>query len=485
MNGSRSNSSSVAPLRADTLFLILIGIFAAIVGGLTAMVGGVIPLVLYSLPIVAAVVLANYKNGVWLLVLLLPFAATQLVPREMFGVKGLNLENCLLVLTFSSLFLASLLSREAVRFPRLPLALLVYVALIALAAYRGSGSAERGITFPNEESLTVSRYLLDFFAKPMVIIIVAWLAAVVSRNGNGQRLIWALAGAYVAFFAVIMGYLVVNGISLHSLASSNSNFDKPRNFLDWTGMHANEVGLMANLGFAILLYTAAATAQPLPRLTLFACATAAATTAALTFSRGAFFGLVIIVGYYLFTRRRTGQFVLALSIIVGVVLILPDAFLERATTGLQTEDTQAITASRLDMIWRPLLPTFWEAPILGHGLGSTRWATPNLRGAMLPVGHPHSAYLGVLLDLGIVGVAVVAAFFWSAWAMFRRLAKNHADPVWRGVCEGGVVCLMCLAVQGLTDDRFVPTYPQVALWICYGLTLGQAQSTCSTKRTQP
>ena len=42
--------------------------------------------------------------------------------------------------------------------------------------------------------------------------------------------------------------------------------------------------------------------------------------------------------------------------------------------------------------------TFWEAPIIGHGLGSTSWATPNLRGEMLPVGHPHSAYLGVLLD---------------------------------------------------------------------------------------
>jgi hypothetical protein len=77
----------------------------------------------------------------------------------------------------------------------------------------------------------VSRYLLDYFAKPMIIIGVAWLAAVVSRNGNGQPLIWALALAYVAFFVVIVGYLVVN---------------------------ANEVGLMANLGFAILLYTAAA-----------------------------------------------------------------------------------------------------------------------------------------------------------------------------------------------------------------------------------
>jgi hypothetical protein len=307
MNGSRSNSSSVSPLRADTLFLILIGIFAAIGGGLTAMVGGAISLVLlYSLPIAAAVVLANYRNGVWLLVLLLPFAATQMVPRQVFGVTGLNSENCLLVLTFSSLCLASLLSREAVRFPRLPLVLLVYVALIALAAYRGSGSVERAITFPGEEPLTVTRYLLDSFAKPMIILVVVWLAAVVSRNGNGQPLIWALAGAHVAFFLLILDDLVVNGISLDSLASAGD-----RGFLGWTGMHANEIGLMANLGFAILLYTAAATARPFPRLTLFACAIAAAATAALTFSRGAFVGLAIIVGHYLITRRRTGQIVLA------------------------------------------------------------------------------------------------------------------------------------------------------------------------------
>jgi hypothetical protein len=483
MNGSLSSFNHAEPLRADTLLLILVGIFVAVAGGLTtAMIGEEIPLVLYLLPIAAAVILANYRIGVWVCVLLLPFASTQIVPRQVFGVTGLNPENCLLVLTLSSLCLASLLSRGAVRFPRLPLALLVYVALIALAAYRGSGSVQRAIMIPGVkyEPLTVSTYLLDSFVKPMIIVVVAWLAAVVARNGNGRPLIWALAGAYVSFCVLIVGYLVVNGISLHTLASP-----RERAFLDWTGMHANDLGLMATLGFAILLYTTAATARPLLRLMLFACAVATATMAALTFSRGAFVGLAIIVGYFLLTRRRIGQFFLALSIIAGVGFILPDAFVERATTGFQSADPHAITAGRLDEIWLPLLPTFWEAPILGHGLSSTMWATPNVVGAMLPVAVPHSAYLGVLLDLGLVGVAVVASFFLSVWATFSRLAKNHPDRQWRGVFEGGLVCLMCLAVQGATNDQFVPTYPQVALWLCYGLALGQAKSTRPIKGLQP
>jgi O-Antigen ligase len=480
MIGPTSNSNHVYQFRADILVEILVGIFAVLVGALIEIVGGVIPLLLYSFPVATTIILADYRKGVWLLVVILPFAETQLVPREVFGVTGLNPVNCLLMLTLLSLFVASLFRRGDILFVHLPRALLVYLAVIALAAYVGTGSADRAITIPGViEPLTVTTYLLQNFAKPMIILIVAWLAAVFARNGNGRPLIWALAVAYVSFFVVIAGYIVIDGISLQILASSRT-----RGFLGWTGMHANEVGLMANLGFAILLYAAVATTGPLPRVILFVCAAAAAMMAALTFSRGAFIGLAIILGYYLLTRRRVGQFLLALSIIVGIGLIMPNAFVERATTGFQTADTDAITAGRLDNIWRPLLPTFWEAPIIGHGLSSTLWATPNLRGTMLPVGHPHSAYLGVLLDLGMVGVAVVAAFFWSVWELFRYLSKDHIDPQWRGVFEGGVVCLMCLAAQGLTDDRFVPTYPQVALWLCYGLALGHARFTYSNDKKQ-
>ena len=154
-------------------------------------------------------------------------------------------------------------------------------------------------------------------------------------------------------------------------------------------MHANEIGLQANLGLAILLCAAGATRGALPRLILFACAAAAGMLAVLTFSRGAFVGLSLILGYYLLSRRRIGQFLLAFSIILGAGLLLPhNPLVERATTGFQAGDTDAITAGRLQYIWRPLLPTFWEAPIIGHGLGSTPWATPNLRGEMLPVGPP-------------------------------------------------------------------------------------------------
>jgi O-antigen ligase len=358
--------------------------------------------------LVAVIVFTNHRNGIWLLTFLLPFYSSQLIPHQLFGMTGLNPLTSLFVLTLLSLFAASAFRREDIQFVSLPTTFWIYVGVMTLGAYIGVGSVERAIVLPNAEPLTKTTYLLDAFFKPLMILGVAWLAAVLSRNGKGRSVIWALAAAYVTFFIVIAGFLVTNGISLQSLADPEA-----RSFLGWTGLHANDVGELANIGFAILLFTALATSAPRSRAILLACAGAVAMMAALTFSRAAFVGIGITLGYYVWKQRSMGRFLLALSAIAMVALLLPDAFFERASTGLATGDEQAITAGRLDEIWRPLIGTFWEAPIIGHGLSSTTWATPNLRGEMLPVGQAHSAYLDVALDLGILGIVVVAAFFWS------------------------------------------------------------------------
>ena len=477
---TNSTLDHASELRASILVLIFLGISAALVGGVMDFLDQPAYALLYCSLVFALIIFANYRNGVWLLTLLLPFASTHLVPRELFGITGLNPFNLLFVATLLSLFAASTFRREDIQFVSLPTAFWIYVGVMTLGVCIGVGSVEKAIVLPHLEPLTETAYLLDF-AKSLIMLALTWLAAVVSRNGNGRSVIWALAAAYVTFFFVIAGYLIMDGISLQGLAGAG----RSRAFLDWTGLHANEIGLLANIGFAILLPTALATSAPWSRAILLTCAGAAATTAALTFSRAAFVGIAIILGSYVWKQRSMGRFLLVLTAIAIVALLLPDAFFERASIGLATGDEQAITAGRLDHIWLPLIGTFWEAPIVGHGFYSTQWATPNLSGLMLPVAHPHNAYLGVALDFGTVGVVVVAFFFWSVWRTFRHLSKYHVDPQWRGVFEGCMVALLCLAVDGLTDGRFTPAPPHAALWLCYGLALGQAQSRGSIKRPQP
>src|SRR5262245_51428140 len=117
------------------LTAIIVGTPALLVGALVAIIGGQTPFLFYFISIVAPIIIVNYRIGVWLLVFLLPFAHTQLVPREILGITGFNPVNSLLMLTLLSLFVSVLTERGVIQLVRLPAPFLAYVAVIAFAAY--------------------------------------------------------------------------------------------------------------------------------------------------------------------------------------------------------------------------------------------------------------------------------------------------------------------------------------------------------------
>jgi hypothetical protein len=448
-----------------------ITLFAVVTGASLVFFGEKLSATLLLVGFGGLATILDYRVGNWLLVFLMAFSSTILIPRQVFGLVGLNPMNVLLAVTLLSVVVRRILKRESIQFVRPPNIMLCYLVLIVFAAALGSFHAHQSVPLANSqgtyETMTKAKYLLENFFKPMVILLVAWLLAVQAGNGGGRSLIWAVAVAAFVFCSIVITYIVASGTGLEALASSRA-----RGFLSWTGMHANELGLLSNITFALLLYTGLGMPKGGGRLAFIACAAATALTAVCTFSRGAFLGVLVVGAYYLVSRRRFRQLAASFAVLAAVAAFLPSAFVDRATTGLQKGDSSAITAGRLDGIWLPLWPTVWERPVLGHGLSSTLWAEPNIRGTMLPVGHPHSAYLGVLLDFGLVGAVVVTLVFRSMWKLFRELFTHHPDPFWQGVFEGGSVCMLVLLAQGMTGDRFVPTYAQASLWLAYGLAIG-------------
>ena len=57
-------------------------------------------------------------------------------------------------------------------------------------------------------------------------------------------------------------------------------------------------------------------------------------------------------------------------------------------------------------------PRSLASPIWGQGLGSIMWSEAMKSGTILEVSHPHNAYLQALLDMGVLGLVLVCAFFW-------------------------------------------------------------------------
>ncbi|MES9907319.1 MAG: O-antigen ligase family protein [Candidatus Thiodiazotropha sp.] len=422
----------------------------------------------------SAIAVLNPRAGVWLSVILLPFSATEIMPRQILGITGLNPLNIILAATIASVFLSMAIRPASVRFPRLPVIFFIYIGLLLAGATAGLFYIEMAPPLPSSDGrmneLTPKKYLLEELFKPLIIVVVALLSAVtIQDERSARRLVMAAAVALGILGSVIVGYQLTSGMDLTEMASSKS-----RKMLSWIGMHANDLGHLCNLGFVLMLFSFLGARSITARWVFALSALSGGAAAALSFSRSAFLGLIVVGSYLLISRRRFTDFLLALTAVTIIVLLLPDVFFERATTGIENRDTYAITAGRLEGIWAPLFPEFLDSPIWGHGLSSTLWS--ELNRPYYVVGHPHSAYLQVLLDFGVLGAILVAAFWFKMWSTFRSLHRYHSDPFWRTFFEGAMVAVVVVLVQGVSGQRFVPWFPHAFVWLAFGIALGMYSS---------
>ncbi len=123
-------------------------------------------------------------------------------------------------------------------------------------------------------------------------------------------------------------------------------------------------------------------------------------------------------------------------------------------------------------IWAAAFDAWIEAPITGLGVGF--WASPTdpLLGLALhrigyAAGHAHNGLLNVAVELGLVGVVLVAILLaWVARTAWRAL------PVATGMARFGIVYLATLAVSSLSEAVFQGVH--LAMVLALGTALAGA-----------
>jgi hypothetical protein len=157
------------------------------------------------------------------------------------------------------------------------------------------------------------------------------------------------------------------------------------------------------------------------------------------------------------------------------LLVMPGAIVSRMSMGLVGgADVNEFSAGRVDEIWLPLLPELFKSPIWGNGLDSTMWANALWAEMMLPVTHPHNAYIQSILDLGLLGTGLVLAYYWHVYRTARDLGSNaYLSPTMRGFYQGVVAGLLCFIITGFAGSSLRPTPEFAFLWIAIGMMYGQ------------
>jgi O-antigen ligase len=452
--------AAVAGLVALGLFW---GVFVAFQGWSAALVA------------VAAVVtvftVRDFRVGVLVMIFIMPISASYIFPRAMFGVTGANPLNLLLVGTFASYLLAAMPDGSVRRL--MPLWILpVYVLPLAFAGLNGMDNV--GLipqVFFLSEAVDFNNwigYLRDDLVKPLIMVGYALLVgAAYSRSREPEKFLRPMLISMWIMGALVIGYFLNSGLKFGQLASEYA-----RHFFSPLGMHANDLGRLYATAFGILLFTWDTTRRPLLKTMLFLTMGVVCVALVLTFSRAAIISLVLISVIYVISRRNKKTFLMVALGVPAVILFAPGAIWYRLEMGSEG-GASGMSAGRVSDIWEPLLPQLLDKPFFGHGLQSVLWAPAMRMGDMFEVTHPHSAYLGALLDFGIVGALLLITFWFTVWKGFRKLTRDSSlPPEERGFFEGAAASLVAFMAAGFVGSSLTPVPEQGFLWLAIGMMFG-------------
>jgi hypothetical protein len=457
-------------LRRALVLAALLG-FGCLWGVAVAMAGVAAALICVSL-IACVFCLRDFRSGVVLLILIMPISSSFLFPHSMFGVSGLNPLNLLLATTLLSYVLNYAGQGVARTLSTKPLFFLYVLPILFGAALGVSHVHEIPGIFKDMDWIEydgAGGYLRDLVLKPILLILYALLvAAAILHSRNIRRFLTPMYISMWVMAMLVIVFIAASGVHLSQLAGTYE-----RSFLSPLGMHANDLGRLYAIAYALLLFIWDRTPRATLKVFLVLSMGIVGAALVLTFSRGAIVALAVVHLIYLASRRKLKTLVLCAMAIPVVIWLMPGAVYSRLDMGMG-QGVNAVSAGRVAGIWLPLLPFALQSPIWGHGLQSVLWSPAMVTGHMMQVTHPHSAWLQAFMDTGVIGLVLILAFWMGhVWRGFRKLARDPSlEPEIGGLFEGAAAGLLGFVIANVAGSSFFPVPEQSFLWLVVGVMYG-------------
>jgi O-antigen ligase len=441
------------------------------VWGVAVGMGGVATAIVAATFIACAFVMRDFRAGVVLLIAIMPISQSYVFPHEMFGITGMNPLNLVMATTLSIMVMR--IAGTGTLWHIAPKSLVwLYLAPLVFAGLIGAPHAKDipGV-FQEQELIFFTNavgYLRDMLIKPAQFVVYALMIAVaVQRSQKPERFVTPVVFSVWIMACVVLVFTALAGVSISDLAGEYS-----RSFFSALGMHANDLGRLYAVAYALLLFVWDRTDHIGVKTVMFFAMGVVVLALLLTFSRGAFSGFILVNIIYLISRRSTKTLLLAVVLIPIGLYLTPGAVWDRVTFGFDG-GAEAVSNGRMEEIWKPVIPELFKSPLWGNGLGAIMWSAPMQAGVLPQVSHPHNAYLEILLDVGIIGAILVIAFWIVTWRDFRRLAHDQRlAPELQGFFEGAAAGLLAFLMAGAAGSSLLPAPEQAFLWLAVGMMYG-------------
>jgi O-antigen ligase len=194
----------------------------------------------------------------------------------------------------------------------------------------------------------------------------------------------------------------------------------------------NDLALTLNIVLPLTVALARTARSKAARLGLAGVALLTAAGVVVTFSRGGFLTLVLVVllvALSLLRGRGPIAWAGAAALLVAAVPLLPPGYGDRLATivNVEADPTGSAQDRKRDMV--AAIQVMTGHPVMGVGLGQDVLGLNEIRGeTWMPV---HNVYLQYGADLGVPGLVLFVAVLAAAYRGARRVEKpghGHADP---------------------------------------------------------
>ena len=333
----------------------------------------------------------------------------------------------------------------------------------------------------SEDMLAALRWT-SFLA--MMSALAIGIALICRERRRAQLLLWALLAAF-AFACLVAVAEVLTGLHLPTFRAGVEN----RGGLIGVGsLFGNQNNFAVFLSIALPYFVALPVAFRDVRLRFIGLGGGAVTLIfmLLTGSKSGLIsagliliGLLLLVGTDRNSRGRLlvagGIAVLAVLLVVpmlsgGGIVKLDERTVTKLDVGLLNSQREAGTGSGAvrDALLNDGLAIVGETNGLGVGAGNAETRVRAL--ADFPgVANLHNWWLEVLVDGGIVGLALYLVFYWTLLRGQARAARRSADPLVRYMALAGALSLIGWITGSLGPSTAIHFAP---MWIMFGLGMG-------------
>jgi O-antigen ligase len=189
-------------------------------------------------------------------------------------------------------------------------------------------------------------------------------------------------------------------------------------------------------------------------------------TILLTFSRGAFIGLIAagVAAFVFMPKHPRNLAALALVVLLVVRLIGPELATRYSTSFNQRGELDYAASSRLDL-WERMFAVALTIPVFG--VGPDNWPVVAQDYGFPPGKHGHSLWVQTLVEIGFPGVLALAAMYLGCiaqlWGFSIRHRKTERDAA--VLAAGLIISLVAyvISAQFVTLQRLeIPFYMVMA-----------------------